>query len=54
MAVILVVEDDVFIRELAESMIQQWGHTILSASDVPQAMQHLRSPGHIDAHTLTH
>ena len=49
MAVILVVEDDVFIRELAESMIQDWGHTILSASDVPQAMAHLRSGAPINA-----
>jgi CheY-like chemotaxis protein len=46
---ILVVEDDVFIRELAESMIQDWGYSILSASDVPQAITHLRSGTHIDA-----
>jgi len=49
MATILVVEDDVFIRELAESMFQDWGHTILSASDVPQALAHLRSDIAIDA-----
>jgi CheY-like chemotaxis protein len=49
MAVILVVEDDVFIRELAESMIQDWGHAVLSASDVAQAMAHLRSDAPIDA-----
>src|SRR5438128_1087478 len=49
MAIILVVEDDIFLRELAESMIQDWGHTILSASDVPQAMLHLRSGAPIDA-----
>jgi CheY-like chemotaxis protein len=49
MAMILVVEDDVFIRELAESMILDWGHQILSASDVPEALAHLRSPCHIDA-----
>lgn len=48
-ATILVVEDDEFIRELAESMIKDWGHGILSASDVPQAMEHLRSGEHIDA-----
>ena len=46
---ILVVEDDVFIRELAESMIQDWGHQILSACDVPMALAHLQSPLHIDA-----
>ena len=49
MAVILVVEDDVFIREIAEMMIQDWGHQILSASDVDEALSQLRSPQHIDA-----
>jgi CheY-like chemotaxis protein len=49
MAMILVVEDDVFIRELAESMIQDWGHQILSACDVPEALAHLHSAHHIDA-----
>ena len=33
MAMILVVEDNVFIREMAESMIRDWGHQILSACD---------------------
>lgn len=49
MAVILVVEDDVFIREMAELMILDWGHRILSACDVPEALVHLRSANHIDA-----
>jgi CheY-like chemotaxis protein len=49
MAVILVVEDDVFIREMAESMIHDWDHEILSACDVPEALAHLRSGGNIDA-----
>jgi CheY-like chemotaxis protein len=49
MAVILVVEDDVFIRETAEMLIQDWGHRILSASDVSEALVHLRSAHHIDA-----
>jgi CheY-like chemotaxis protein len=49
MAVILVVEDDVFIREIAEMMIQDWGHDTLSASDVDEALSFLRSPQHIDA-----
>jgi len=31
MAVILIVEDDVLIRQLAELMILDWGHHILSA-----------------------
>ena len=49
MAVILIVEDDVFIREIAEMMIQDWGHDTLSASDVDEALSLLRSPQHIDA-----
>ena len=49
MAVILIVEDDVFIRHAAEMMIQDWGHHILSASDVDEALLVLRSPQHIDA-----
>jgi CheY-like chemotaxis protein len=49
MAVILVVEDDVFIREIAEMMIQDWGHDTLSASDVDEALSVLRSAQHIDA-----
>jgi len=49
MAVILVVEDDVFIREIAEMMIQDWGHQTLSADDVDEALSILRSPQHIDA-----
>jgi CheY-like chemotaxis protein len=49
MAVILIVEDDVFIRQVAEMMIQDWGHQTLSASDVDEALSFLRSPQHIDA-----
>jgi CheY-like chemotaxis protein len=49
MAVILVVEDDVFIREVAEMMIRDWGHDTLSASDVDEALSFLRSAQHIDA-----
>ena len=49
MAVILVVEDDVFIREMAELMILDWGHDILSAGDMGDALAHLRGPGRIDA-----
>ena len=49
MAVVLVVEDDVFIREIAEMMIQDWGHTTLSASDGDEALVFLRSGQHIDA-----
>ncbi len=49
MAVILIVEDDVFIREVAEMMIQDLGHQTLTASDVDEALSILRSPQHLDA-----
>jgi len=49
MAVILIVEDDGFLRDDAETMIQSWGHDILSASDVDEALSLLRSPQQIDA-----
>jgi CheY-like chemotaxis protein len=49
MAVILIVEDDVFIREVAEMMMQDWGHQTLAACDVDEALALLRSPQHIDA-----
>ena len=49
MAVILVVEDNVFIREIAEMMIQDWGHETLSANDVDEALVFLRSARRIDA-----
>jgi CheY-like chemotaxis protein len=49
MAVILIVENDVFIREIAEMMIQDWGHQTLAASDVDEALLILRSPQSTDA-----
>jgi len=49
MAVILIVEDDVFTRDMAEMMIRDWGHHTLLASDVDEALSLLRSPQHIDA-----
>lgn len=48
MAVILIVEDDVFIREVVEMIIQGLGHDTLSASDVDEALSILHSPQHID------
>ncbi len=48
MAIILIVEDDIFIRGLAEMMIQDWGHQTLLASDVDEALVLLRSPVKID------
>jgi DNA-binding NtrC family response regulator len=44
MAVILIVEDDMFLRDDAEMMIQDWGHDTLSASDVDEALSLLHSP----------
>jgi CheY-like chemotaxis protein len=49
MAVILIVEDDVFIRQIAELMIEDCGHNTLSATDVDEALSVLRSHQHIDA-----
>ena len=49
MAMILIVEDDVFILEMAAMMVQDWGHHTLSASDVDDALSFLRSPQQIDA-----
>lgn len=49
MAVILTVEDDALIRDDAEMMIHDWGHDILAASDVDEALSLLRAPQQIDA-----
>ena len=49
MAMILIVEDDANIAELAGMMIQDWGCHVLSASDVDEALALLRSPQQIDA-----
>jgi len=48
MAVILIVEDDVFICGMAEIMFEDGGHQTLAASDVDEALSILRSPRHID------
>lgn len=49
MAVILVVEDEVFTRELAGMCIEDWGHAVLFAGSVPEALIHLQSGVTIDA-----
>lgn len=49
MATILIVEDNAFIRELAEMTLQDWGYDTLSASDTDEALALLRSPQVIDA-----
>jgi len=49
MAVILIVEDEVFTREVAEMLIQDWGHQTICAGSVDEALSQLQSPQHIDA-----
>ncbi len=49
MAVILIVEDDVFIHEVAKLTLEDLGHTTFSSSDVDEALLVLRSAQHIDA-----
>jgi DNA-binding NtrC family response regulator len=47
-ATILILEDDVFILQVAEILIGDQGHLTLSASDVAEALVHLNGAGHID------
>jgi CheY-like chemotaxis protein len=49
MAVLLIVEDEVFIREIAVMMVQDLGHDALAAGSVEEALLVLRSRQHIDA-----
>jgi len=49
MAVILIVEDDVLIREIADLMVQDFGYDTLVASDVDEALKYVRSTKQIDA-----
>ncbi len=49
MAIVLVVEDDALICEVAVMMLEDLGHTTLSAGDVEQALDILRSTEPIDA-----
>lgn len=49
MAVILIVEDEVFTRELAGMCIEDWGHSVLFAGSVDEALLHLQSRQPIDA-----
>ena len=48
-AVILVVEDDIFIRQSAEFLIEDLGHDSLLASDLASALLHLAVAHRIDA-----
>jgi CheY-like chemotaxis protein len=49
LAVILLVEDEIFIRESAQWVLEDLGHSILSACDIGEAFLHLGSSQHIDA-----
>ena len=49
MAVILIVEDEVFTRQIAEFTIEDLGHGTLTAGDLAGALAHLSKPQHIDA-----
>jgi CheY-like chemotaxis protein len=49
MAVVLIVEDEVFIRMVAEMTIESLGHCTLVAGNVAQALAHLAGPDRIDA-----
>ena len=44
MSIVLVVEDEAFIREVAVMMMEECGYTALAASDVETALVLLRSP----------
>lgn len=49
MALILIVEDEVFIRQNAEWTLEDLGHTTLLASDMGEALEHLSASVVIDA-----
>ena len=48
MARILIVEDDVFIRQNAEWLVEDLGHQFLAARDLDEAMKHLAADQPID------
>ena len=48
MAVVLIVEDEVFIRQAAEWAMEDLGHKPLMAEDLAGALTHLSAAGHID------
>ena len=49
MATILIVEDDIFTRDIAEMMIHDWGYETLLAGDLEEGLVLVRSSRHIDA-----
>lgn len=49
MATILIVEDDLFLREIAELVIADLGHRTILASDTIEAINHLNDHQQVDA-----
>jgi len=49
MSVILIVEDEIFIRQAAEWTIEDLGHNTLLACDLAEALRHLSTSQPIDA-----
>ena len=49
MALILIVEDEIFIRQNAEWTMEDLGHSSLSACDLEEAIVHLSASAAIDA-----
>jgi CheY-like chemotaxis protein len=49
MAVILIVEDDVFMRDILALMVEDFGHSTLAAGDIDEALLFLHSPDPVDA-----
>ena len=49
MVLILIVEDEMIVRLVAEMTLRGQGYKTLSAGDVDEALLLLRSPQHIDA-----
>lgn len=49
MALILIVEDEIFIRQSAEWAMEDLGHGVLLAGDLGEAIAHLSAPAPIDA-----
>jgi DNA-binding NtrC family response regulator len=49
MATILIVEDEQFIRQSAEWIVEDLGHSPLMADDLESALLHLKAAGPIDA-----
>ena len=49
MAMILIVEDELFIRQSAEWTMEDLGHTTLAACDLGEAILHLSTSAPIDA-----